>query len=167
MHRDGSMANIGTSTFQAVSLAYGNGDLQMLVALPAKGANVKDIVSNAWWHETVDRLRPTRLKLALPRFKAKHFADLTKAVQDIGIPLGGDYSGMANSHLMISKVLHKATIDVDEAGTVASAATAIVMPRGLVMEEPTMIVDRPFFFAIYDKRMRAVLFEGVIRDPSA
>jgi serpin B len=70
----------------------------------------------------------------------------------------------------ISKVQHKTYIDVTEQGTEAAAATAISMEITSMPNEPEerfeMIVNRPFFFTISDNRYNAVLFMGVILDPT-
>ena len=70
--------------------------------------------------------------------------------------------------LLIDDVIHQANIDVDEKGTEAAAATAVVMRAGSApADEPvTMRVDRPFLFALRDVPTGAVLFLGRVTDPS-
>jgi serpin B len=69
--------------------------------------------------------------------------------------------------LVISDVIHKTFVEVNEEGTEAAAATAVDMVRGMPPRRFTMIVDRPFFMAICDDRSGAVLFAGVIADPTS
>ncbi|HET7375972.1 MAG TPA: serpin family protein, partial [Anaerolineae bacterium] len=63
---------------------------------------------------------------------------------------GVDFIGMGAGPLEISLVIHKAFVEVDEEGTEAAAATAIVMLRGLTSAPFDLCVDRPFFIAIHD-----------------
>jgi serpin B len=70
--------------------------------------------------------------------------------------------------LYISKVVHQANIAVDEKGTEASAATAVMMVAGLApSNQVTLHVDRPFIFAVRDTSTGAILFLGRVVDPSA
>jgi serpin B len=79
-----------------------------------------------------------------------------------------DFTGMtAQDSAFISSVLHDAYIKVDEAGTEAAAATAVVFPDGGVDATPvtTVVVDRPFLFLIRDDPTGALLFLGRVTDP--
>ncbi|TET13502.1 MAG: serpin family protein, partial [Dehalococcoidia bacterium] len=80
-----------------------------------------------------------------------------------------DFSGMTgNRDLFISEILHKAFVSVDEAGTEAAAATAVVMTMTAAPEEPVEVtVDRPFVFLIRDIETGTILFVGRVMDPSA
>jgi len=166
MHREGEMDYVADPHYQAVSLPYGNGGLQMLIALPRPGADISSMVDDAWWTDVTGRMKPEEVALALPRFKASYGIDILHPLKELGLPASGDYSGIAIGGLTVSAIIHKATVDVDEDGTVASAATGIVMTKAIRAAGAAMTVDRPFFFAIYDRQTRAVLFTGVIRDPS-
>ena len=78
---------------------------------------------------------------------------------------GADFSGMDGTRsLFIDDVYHKAFISVDEAGTEAAAATAVVMARAL---PETLSIDRPFVYLIRDTVTGSVLFLGEVLDPSA
>jgi serpin B len=79
-----------------------------------------------------------------------------------------DFSGMTDEErLFISNVIHQANIDVDEAGTEAAAATAVVLrPVSAPAVDLALTVDRPFVFALRDTRTGAVLFLGRVTDPS-
>ena len=82
-----------------------------------------------------------------------------------------DFSGMSETEaLMISDVFHKAFVKVDEEGTEAAAATAVVMAlTSAPMEEPEPIeirVDKPFIFLIWDFQTRNILFVGRVLNPS-
>ena len=91
----------------------------------------------------------------------------------MGMPVAfsesADFSGMTgNRDLFIADVVHKAFVSVDEAGTEAAAATAVVMPIAMPPEELVEFnVDRPFIFLIRDIETRAMLFVGRVVNPSA
>jgi serpin B len=114
-----------------------------------------------------------QVALTLPRFEVESDFSLADALAAMGMAgafsSGADFSGMTGDRdLFISEVVHKAFVSVDEAGTEAAAATAVVM-RGLALpEEPVEVtVDRPFIFLIRDIQTGAILFVGRIVDPSA
>jgi serpin B len=79
-----------------------------------------------------------------------------------------DFSGMTgNRDIYISDVIHKAFVAVDEAGTEAAAATAVIMRATAMPAEPVvMTIDRPFIFLIRDIQTGAVLFVGRVLDPA-
>jgi serpin B len=73
----------------------------------------------------------------------------------------------AEDRLFITAVVHQANIDVDEQGTEAAAATAVVMAgTGMPGETVTLNVDRPFLFALRDRQTGAILFLGRIVEPA-
>ena len=80
-----------------------------------------------------------------------------------------DFSGItAQERLFISAVVHQANISVDEKGTEAAAATAVVMAASAAPANPVVLkVDRPFLFALRDVPTGAIVFLGRIDDPSA
>jgi serpin B len=78
-----------------------------------------------------------------------------------------DFKGMAaEGDLFISEVIHKAFVDVNEQGTEAAAATAVIMERGRPPKTAvTIIADRPFIFMIRDNEGGSILFMGRVMDP--
>ena len=81
---------------------------------------------------------------------------------------GADFTGISTEEaLQISAVIHQANIDVDEKGTEAAAATAVVIrATSAPVDMVTLTVDHPFLFALRDMESGAVLFLGRIVDPS-
>jgi serpin B len=82
-----------------------------------------------------------------------------------------DFSGMDGTQfLYIEDIIHKTYIDVNEEGTEAAAATAVIMwGKGSVPEEPTVPVfnaDHPFLFIIQDDETGAILFMGRVTNPT-
>ena len=81
-----------------------------------------------------------------------------------------DFSGMSDdpNGLYISKVIHQAVVEVNEEGTEAAAATAVVMMKRCALREPPpeeFKCDRPFLFVIHDKKRGGILFVGKFAKP--
>ena len=120
---------------------------------------------------------PYSLHLFMPRFGIDTRTDLVPVLEKMGMKAAvdaasADFSGItSSSKLFIGHVIHQANIDVDEKGTEAAAATAIVMlAGGCTGPEPartvTLRLDRPFLFLLRDVRTGAILFMGRVLDPS-
>ncbi|HEX7612344.1 MAG TPA: serpin family protein [Candidatus Limnocylindrales bacterium] len=164
------------SDWQAVELPYMGGSLAMTIVVPQDLAAFEKTLSATRFAEITDALHQTYLSLSLPRFKAETKSELSAALATMGMPLAfdpnkADFSGITTQEpLHISKVVHQANISVDEKGTEASAATAVVMMAGAApgpQQEPMVVhVDRPFIFAVRDTKTGAILFLGRVVDPS-
>ena len=161
--------------YQAVELLYDGNELSMVILLPEAGEfeafeqglnaeKVSDIISN---------LRPTQVVLTMPKFEFESEFSLKDMLADMGMPIAfsgaADFSGMTGTpDLCISEVLHKAFVSVDEAGTEAAAATAVIMKETAIPNEPVQVtIDRPFVFLIRDIGTGAILFVGRVLNPAA
>lgn len=113
-------------------------------------------------------------EVVLPRFKLEYESLLNDTL--IRLRMGpafdsyfADFSGISPSRLYISRVIHKAVVEVSEEGTEAAAVTVVVavpVSDFAVNAEPfSFVVDRPFFFAIRDDATGTVLFMGAVYDP--
>jgi serpin B len=114
------------------------------------------------------------LSLSLPRFHLDADAELTPVLKKLGMPTafsdGADFSRITTATpLVIAFVKHAADFTVDEAGTVAAAATVVgVVPVSAERPRPDPIVfnvNRPFLFFLRDDRTGAVLFAGRVTNP--
>jgi serpin B len=160
--------------YQAVELAYRDSDVSMLFILPEldRFEEIDESFSPEVLTSISDDLTPTRLHLFVPKFTFESEFDLSQALIQMGMPAAfgdADFSGMTGKpDLFISAVLHKAFVAVDEEGTEAAAATAIIMKTMAVMpEELTLMkLDHPFLFLIRDNSSGAILFVGRVLDPS-
>ena len=160
--------------FQAVELPYEGQELSMVVFLPDAGEldAFEQGLTAERAGEIIDQLAMTDISLAMPRWSlgAPPFM-LKEILTELGMPLAfspnqADFSGMdGRQYLYIANVVHKAFISVDETGTEASAATAVVM-SGRGMPPMQVAIDRPFIYLIRDIKTQTTLFLGRVVDPS-
>jgi serpin B len=114
------------------------------------------------------------VNLAMPKFSIDTELDLNSIFKEISVldafsPGQSDFSGMnGDKDLYISGVFHKALIDVNEEGTEAAAATAVVVGTTSAPKEViTLTLDKPFIFLIQDEETGSVLFIGRVANPAA
>jgi serpin B len=159
----------------AIDLPYKGNRLCMTVILPDKG--VFDAFQGSLTVQSVNNLIAALDSTALPPVRLPKFKftsgsiSLVDALQALGMVQAficgsADLSGIFGSHdKYISDVIHKAFIAVDEKGTEAAAATAVII-NDFMSETPSFIVDRPFIFVIRDRLTGVILFMGRILDPT-
>ena len=161
--------------YQAVELPYDGRELSMVILLP-RTDNFKSFEGSLDYQRLdslIKALEYRRVNLTMPKFEFESDFRLGETLAAMGMPDAfawpiADFSGMTgNRDLFIGDVVHKAFVSVDEAGTEAAAATAVVMPTAMPPEEPVEVtVDRPFIFLIRDIETGAILFVGRVVDPS-
>jgi serpin B len=169
--------------FSAVSVPYVGDDLQFLVLLPDEVNGLRAVESKLTADILIEcaKLEAQDIDLHLPKFKLEPpTIALAETLQALGmksafdIPQGSaNFDKMAprkpNDYLYISNVFHKTFIAVDEKGTEAAAATAVVMMRATAMARPKppleVKVDRPFIYAIQHVPSGLCLFLGRVTDP--
>ncbi|MBR5204142.1 MAG: serpin family protein [Bacteroidaceae bacterium] len=155
--------------YMAVELPYGNQTLSMLVILPKENKTLDDIIPTINWSKM--HLGGRKVHVQLPKFKieANYPDEIMKCVKEMGINrifIPGSLSGI-NDELFVSFIAQDTFIEVDEAGTEASAVTTIGMagaagPESTPPPTPTIRMDRPFAFAICENTTGAVLFMGKV-----
>ena len=161
--------------YQAVELPYDGSELSMLLLLPRTGQfqAFQDSLNTEQVDAIVSNLAQRPVVLTMPKFEFESDFSLKEALAGIGMPVAfsgsADFSGMTgNRDLFIADVVHKAFVSVDEAGTEAAAATAVVMELTAVPGMPVEVtVDRPFVFLIRDIETSAILFVGRVVNPNA
>ncbi len=172
MHTQDQYPYASGDGWRAVELPYVGGKLAMLVIVPDDLAAFSRTLDAQRLTGIADDLAPAEVNLGLPRFSAETQAELGEILAALGMPTAftdaADFSGITTQEpLEIAAVIHQANIDVDEAGTEAAAATAVVMrATGMAAEPVSLTVDRPFLFALRDVETGAILFLGRIGDPS-
>ncbi|MBA7713960.1 hypothetical protein ES703_122971 [subsurface metagenome] len=161
--------------YQAVELPYDGGELSMVILLPASGQfeAFEETLDAAQVDGIIGSLEHRQVSLTMPKFEFDSSFSLRDTLSAMGMPvafsMSADFSGMTvNPELFIAEVVHKAFVSVDEAGTEAAAATAVVMvPIAMPPEPAEVTIDRPFIFLIRDIETGAILFVGRTLDPSA
>ena len=158
------------SNFQAVQLPYVGGDLKMLIVVPAEGQlqAVRNSMDDAWFRNL--RFVDTWFEITLPKFRITWGPEEFKeTLAAMGMPRAfdenlADFSNITTDEkLYITHALQKAVVGIDEFGTEAAAASAVV-PGQMGGPEVSVEADHPFLFAIVDKT-GAVVFAGQVMDP--
>jgi serpin B len=161
---------------QVLEMPYAGRQLSMLIYLPERASAIDRLAGWLSAEELGTReLKPRQVKVSLPRFKTESNLSLQPVLQSMGMRRafsGADFSGMHTSdeHLYISHVLHKAFVDVNEEGSEAAAATAVVVVRESSSAKPELVefrADRPFVFAIRENKTGTALFLGRYSGPRA
>lgn len=161
---------------QILELPYVGNELSMLVLLPKKVDGLTELengLTNDNLEKWTKHLRKREVRVFLPKFKMTLQFGLDKTLASMGMPdafnVGADFSGMDGTKMLyISAVIHKAFIAVDEEGTEAAAATAVVMKLlSAPVSPPVFRADHPFVFIIRDNLSGSILFFGRVVDPTA
>jgi serpin B len=161
--------------YQAVELPYDGRELAMVVLLPRAGEfeRFESALDAARVEQIISSLEYQQVRLAMPKFEFESEFGLGDTLAALGMAQAfseqADFSGMTGQRdLFISEVVHKAFVSVDENGTEAAAATAVIMRATAALAEPVeMTMDRPFIFLIRDLETGAILFVGRVVEPSA
>ena len=163
--------------YQVVLLPYADVPLAMAIVLPdGPLAPLSEALGDGGIRGLLDGVQPARVRLSMPRFRITAQFSLKQALQRLGVVRAfddrrADFGRLTTAEqLYISHVLHKAFIDVDENGTEAAAATAVVVSAVAhrIQPEPvTVTVDRPFLFAITDTAAGLPFFLGQVANPAA
>jgi serpin B len=167
---------------QVLELPYEGHEAAMVVILPRPGLCLRELEARltpqnlAFW---LGELRQAEVFVGLPRFSARSKLALHEVLPAMGIELafsdacdpetGGlraDLSGLAGTRdLYVQKVVHEAFIEVDERGTEAAAASAVVTGILMAALPPQFVADRPFLFLVRHRTTGSILFLGRVTDP--
>ena len=160
--------------YQAVELPYDGDELSMVILLPTSGQfeSFEEALDAAQVDGIIGSLERWQVDLTMPKFEFDSSFSLLEALSAMGMPIAfsgsADFSGMTgNRELYIADVVHKAFVSVDEEGTEAAAATAVVMELTAMPDVVEVTIDRPFIFLIRDIETGTILFVGRTLDPSA
>ena len=159
--------------YQAVELPYYGDDFSMVIIIPDSGRfeTFEQNLDSSIIDDIFNNLKVRNVTLRMPKFEYESKLDLSEILCDMGMPDAftgaADFSGMDGTlSLFIGKVIHQASITVDESGTEAAAATAVLMYETSVQVDPLEItIDRPFIYMIRDNQTGAILFMGRVKNP--
>jgi serpin B len=188
--KDATKLYPGDKGFLMLELPYKGERVSLVVLAPRSPGGLasveKQLTSANLWAWT-DKLQQRAVHVFLPKFRLETSYDLEKALKGMGMvrafkqpgqPGGAEFGGMCASadpdlQLFVSKVLHKAFVELNEKGTEAAAATAVILdvkeaapPKKMVPFTPTFRADRPFVFLIRDRQTGSVLFLGRVTNPA-
>ena len=176
MHADESYRYLVADGYQAIELPYQSGEMSMVILLPdeERFEGFQDGLGPDTLDDALGQMTYGPVRLGLPRFTYESEFSLRDALEGLGMtdafePDRADFSGMdGNRDLYISSVQHKAFVAVDEKGTEAAAATAVIMgvTSAPIGEPITLTIDRPFIYLIRDGQTGTILFLGRVVDPS-
>lgn len=162
---------------QCVDLPYKGNRLALVLLLPRAGelAALEKKLKSGGLAPFLAGRRTRDVDLWLPRFKSSESFELAKTLAALGardaFTDAADFSGITGGRdLLISSVIHKAIIEVNEKGTEAAAATAVLMrPTSIAIKDPPVQfrADHPFVYTILDRGSGAVLFMGRLVRPAA
>ena len=160
--------------YQVVDVPYSWGEMSMTILLPDEGTTLEALegsLDSEMLDRIIDDIETDYVTLTMPLFEFESEFSLGDTLAEMGMPDafggGADFSGMTGSKdLWISRIVHKAFVSVDEEGTEAAAATAVVVNESGPGKEPIPVtVDRPFIFLIRDTSTGTVLFLGRVSNP--
>jgi len=158
---------------QILELPYKGEDLSMIVLLPKEIDGIgklEKLLTIENLERWLTNLKKQEVGVYLPRFKIVWGTfNLAKILEEMGMPdafsPAADFSGITKAPLFITLVLHKAFVEVNEEGTEAAAATAVVMMKSAILQPTVFQADHPFIFLIKDNKTSSILFMGKVMNP--
>ncbi|HTU91591.1 MAG TPA: serpin family protein [Gemmataceae bacterium] len=179
MHQTGEFRHFAdeAKSFQLLEMPYKDSELSMVVLLPAQVdglAQLEKKLDAESLTKGLQQMRSTKVVVTLPKFKMNRRLELADRLQAMGMTAAfhaeeADFSGMTEEKppLFLNAVIHEAWVDVNEKGTEAAAATAVVAVGAAKPREQPIIfqADHPFLFLIRDTRSGSILFLGRMSNP--
>ncbi|XP_018414894.1 PREDICTED: uncharacterized protein LOC108789395 [Nanorana parkeri] len=154
-----------------LNLPY-RGGAHMLVVVPENDGNfdaLEDGLSSELVASWLNKMKTRKTDIIFPKFKLDHKYKLKSSLEELGIK--DIFTGKANltgmteeRNLMLSEVTQRAVIDIDEIGTEATAISGAEITAYSL--DPTIRINRPFIFMIFDEKFKSLLFIGRVTDPS-
>lgn len=163
---DYSYAN--NDVFSTVRLPYGNGAFYLDVLLPEKGKKVSDVVSWLKTNGTTNgKLKYQRadIDISLPKFNISFLKKgINKILASNGLPVSmgsdSDYSGITDNSIVVSDIVQAVEFKLEENGTEAAAATAVIVGETAIVPPVEFKADHPFVFYISESSTGAIIFSG-------
>uniref|UniRef100_A0A8B9LUY6 Serpin domain-containing protein n=1 Tax=Astyanax mexicanus TaxID=7994 RepID=A0A8B9LUY6_ASTMX len=143
------------------------GNMSLVIVMPVSGnVNVTTIAAKLNISDLYSRFpRERNMQVKLPKFKLDFTQELDEALTSMGLGelfTSPNLAGIADGPLVVSSVQHKSSMEINEEGAEAAAATSVVISRS----NPSFTVNQPFFFALMDDSSQTPLFLGVISNPN-
>uniref|UniRef100_A0A803VBV1 Serpin B6 n=2 Tax=Ficedula albicollis TaxID=59894 RepID=A0A803VBV1_FICAL len=172
---DFNMTYIGDFQTKILELPYVGKELSMIILLPDAiqdgSTGLERLERELTYEKLIDWINPemmdsTKVRVSIPRFKLEENYDLKPLLSSMGMPDAfdkgkADFSGISSGkELVLSEVVHKSFVEVNEEGTEAAAATAAVMMMRCALRVPDFTADHPFLFFIRHTKTGSILFCG-------
>nr|WTA65488.1 serpin family protein [Micromonospora sp. NBC_00855] len=158
--------------WRAVDVPYAGDGLAMAIVMPTRDdlAAVEANLDATWLGALLTGFQITDVQLRLPRWTFRLPVELGAALGSLGMPTAftsqADFTGMSTEPaLCIDDVVHETFIAVDEKGTEAAAASAVIVRPPSIPQGPQFFVNRPFLYVIHDRLTGVPLFLGRVHDP--
>jgi serpin B len=172
MHQVVSHPYFENQDLQAVRLDYKDSALAMTILVPKRldgWKTLREKLDPALLEQILNESQPVKVDLSVPRFKVRSSLDMVSDMRSLGIEKAfgsADFSGITTGAMVIGQAIHEALVEVNEEGTVAAAATAVIATRSM-SQVAVVVADRPFLFFISDPSSEAILFVGQVVDPES
>ncbi|MFP4499071.1 MAG: serpin family protein [Vulcanimicrobiota bacterium] len=158
---------------EVLEIPYKGNELSMFIILPEETCGIQSLdetITHDALKSWLSKLRKTDVRMEMPKFKIETGFELSPVMKAMGMISafgGADFSGMnGKKDLFISNIIHKAYIDVNEEGTEAAAATAVVVTKTAAVARPVSFrANHPFVFLIKDNKSGSFLFMGRLMNP--
>ncbi len=159
---------------QVLEILYAGKDLSMIIVLPKINimlSKIEKILSTKKLKTWLSSLSEREVEVYIPRFKIEKRYILNDILKRLGMVdafdmIKADFSGMTpKPDLYINSVIHQSFVEVNEEGTEAAAATAVIMGTKMAVMPIVFLADRPFIFFIRDNRSGSILFMGRLAEP--
>lgn len=175
MHKTFSAKYFENQNLQMAELPYFSGEYSMIIFLPKAPTGLEQVnndLTNNNFKFYFSKSTQKEIQFSIPKFKLSGQFDLGQKLAGMGMPMAfsnkADFSGMTGHYdLKISKVIHKAFIEVNEKGTEAAAATGVIMAlkSAYISNKIIFKADHPFFFIIRENSTGSILFMGKLAKP--
>jgi serpin B len=167
MHSVFSIPYYKNNELTAIEIPYENNEASFIIILPDDFETFAQKMDNKYFEKIITGFKNKNVNLSIPKFKKESEYDLVEYFKNMGLnslfSSKADLSGITgNKDIRISNILHKAVIEINESGTEASAATAVIGSRSVSGNKETVIfkADRPFFYFIRENSTGTILFAG-------
>ncbi|XP_062328260.1 serpin peptidase inhibitor, clade F (alpha-2 antiplasmin, pigment epithelium derived factor), member 2b [Osmerus eperlanus] len=141
--------------------------MSLLVVMPTSGhVNISTLAAKLNISDLYDRLPKERaMQVKLPKFKLQYTQELQETLTSMGLGelfVGPNLAGISEGPLLVSSVHHRTSMEINEEGAEAAAASSV----GVSRSNPSFNLNQPFFFALMDDMTQAPIFLGVITNPN-
>jgi len=160
---------------EIVDIPYSNDDYSLMVIVPKcyrKFKKLEKKLNFEYYNNFIAKKEKKQVKLSIPKFNIKSDYDLGETLIKMGLKdaftSNADFSGITKQEkLYISEAIHKATIEINEEGTEAAAATAVVMRKtSVLLDNIELKIDKPFIYILRNNKTNCIYFMGKIVNPN-